>query len=221
MKKKSTGQSGSALIIILVAVALFGALSYTVANMLRGGDSPNAIAEQPASILTDEILGYARTVKQAVQDLKISNGCEDEQISFENDIGSEYVNTAAPNDCRVYGSEGANLSRQNMFEDVSSSPWLFTGENRIANVGSNTTDGDLLIVLPDINLTVCLAINDKLNVPNASQDTPVSNVYDPTKFTGTYASTQIIGDGLEIAGFQAGCAESSGEYYFYSTLIAR
>ena len=57
----SKPESGNVLFIILIAVALFGALNFVVGNMLRGGN-PQAISEQKASILADEILAQARDI---------------------------------------------------------------------------------------------------------------------------------------------------------------
>ena len=57
-------QKGSVLVIILVAVALFAALSYTVANMMRGGAE---IGSEKAGIYASEILTYAQSVGEAVK----------------------------------------------------------------------------------------------------------------------------------------------------------
>ena len=73
-------EKGSVIFIILIAIILFAALGYAVSNMMRG---PSNIGNETAGIYASEILTYAQSVREAVHMMRISNGCDDSQISFE------------------------------------------------------------------------------------------------------------------------------------------
>ena len=52
---KRFSETGNVLFLILIAVILFGALSFTVAQMMRGGNA-EYIGEQQLSLYADEVL---------------------------------------------------------------------------------------------------------------------------------------------------------------------
>lgn len=231
--KKS--QSGSVLFYIMIAVALFAALGYTVGNMMRGGD-PNMIGDEQAKIYAGEILNYARAVRQAVQYIKISNGCSDTDISFENSIVSGYTN-GTNSACQIFSKQGGDVSYiapndkwldSNLSGSANFGEYLFSGTVGINNQG--TSSQELMFFLPYISLRVCNAINKKLEMAHSSGNPPVENAdawrapFEP--FTGTYggANTMLI-DGQVPFGTsgcrQGGGVPAAGTYFFYQSLILR
>lgn len=228
-------QRGSALFIILIAVMLFAALSYAVSNMMRGGNE-GLITEEKSNLYADEILEYARQIGQSIHGLRISNDCTDTEISFENAALAGYTHTpAAPDACQVFNVSGGGMSYLPATSVINGGlDWIFTGENDGANVGTQcNADGcaDLIVILPDIKLTVCQAINKKLGIATAaSYLTQEDDSFSVTKFQGAYNYTARIEDsaGLaELDGKMQGCLEgknapqSTGKYYFYQVLIPR
>ncbi len=210
-------ENGSVIFIILVAVMLFAALSYTVAQMIRGGDSGTQITEQKASLLADEIMGYGRELRQSVQAMRISNGCQPEDISFEVAALAGYVHApVASDDCKVFDPDGGGMVYSSPSTDYGDgSDWIFTGANIADGVG--TAAPDLVAILPGLNLTVCTAINGKLGHSGPGGDATVSY----TQFQDTYAATQTLDD---AAGFAAGCLNdttSGNAYFYYQVLISR
>lgn len=240
---KDKAESGNVLFIILIAIALFGALSFAVSNMMRSGNA-EAISEQRASILADEILAYARDIRQTVQNLRISNGCEDEDISFENSIitGYEHTSPVARDECKIFHPDGGGLSYIAPIEDwlVTLSPVpVFRGEwyfgpvcaEDIGQAGAcSEATKDVVMFLPYINKQLCITLNDKLGVDNPSGDPPVeaSNGWTASnfKFTGDFS---VGGTQLQQAGNRAGCFEGfnassippSDTYHFYQVLLVR
>lgn len=225
-------QRGSVLVLILVAVALFGALSFTVANMMRSG-SGERISEQKAGLLADEILAYGRQLRQGVQGLKISNGCDEAQISFEGTGLSGYGHTpAATTRCTLFHESGADLAYFKPSAEFGNvTDWIFTGQLNVQGVGTDCASGDscteLLAVLSGINLQVCKAINKKLGVTTPDDAPPVQDgVVGFSKFTGilTYAATVAdqAGNGA-LEGQPAGCSKASDSdtYFFYQSLMNR
>lgn len=107
MKQDET-QSGNVLFLILIAVALFAALSYAVTTSNRGGgDADNELA-QIAQAESDNCTSSVDATKLR---LSLIGGCNESQISYELPNGSN-SNPMAPSDksCNVFspGSGGAS-----------------------------------------------------------------------------------------------------------------
>ena len=76
-------EKGNALFLILIAVALFAALSYAVTSSGRGG---SGIDKEQASILAAQITQYGASVAVAVQRIKTINGTQDTMFEWQNDV---------------------------------------------------------------------------------------------------------------------------------------
>lgn len=239
-------EKGSVLILILVAVSLFAALSFTVAQMMRSGNA-EAVSERQARIFGDEILAIAHQYRQAVQTMRISNGCAVEDISFETSALTGYAHTPAVADtCKLFDPDGGGVSYI-----APSGDWLdttqsaqtgygeiyFTGETCVVDVGtggvncnSSADDEELLMMVPYVLREVCEQINNHVNVDNVSDAPPQISGnavnYSTNKFTGTFGNAYEI-DKAEFRGKLAGCFEGTGAftpagtYHFYQVLVAR
>lgn len=236
---KSKTESGNVLFIILVAIALFAALSFAISNMMRSGNA-EAISEQRASILADEILAYARDIRQTVQNLRISNGCEPEDISFENSVVAGYTHSPVADDkCKVFHPSGGGLSYIKPVED-----WLdgintshpvygihyFTGHSCVNDVGEsepgiecrNATPqyAELILYIPFVNQALCQQLAKKTGVLRPNENIPIEYVLtwpsSNPKFVGVYNSANVLGnyDGADnsetLHGRLNGCFEASG-----------
>ena len=111
--KSHQHQSGNVLFLILIAVALFAALSYAVTQSGRSGGG-DASAEKNA-IIASELLQYSTALRTAITRMQISNRCEDTDLSFErapfNGSDPCYVN---PNNtsnfsCFVFHPDGGGV----------------------------------------------------------------------------------------------------------------
>ncbi len=226
-------QKGSVIVIILIAVALFAALGYTVANMMRGGGN---IGHEKAGIYASEILEYAHIMNEAVKMLRISNGCEDTDISFENNIVAGYEHTPAASDnCKIFHPNGGAISYITPSADVNGGlDWIFTGNNDGYDIGTQCNSAscaDLIAILPEVSFEICKEINRKLNISAANNYmTQENDFFAVTKFQDTYDFTARVSDDFGLGalnGKYAGCFEgkdapqSAGKYYFYQVLLAR
>jgi len=233
--KRPSRESGSALIYILIAIALFAALSYAVAQMMRGGDGTTN--EELRRLQATEILQFGRSLRTAVQGMEI-DGIADTEISFETAAVAGYANGGCGgNECKIFSPAGGGMNYsapvaadwldQSQVAGANFGQWVFSGDNAVANVG--TAAPDLLVMLPWVTRSLCTEINDLLSVTNPGGIPPQDNgnADVSTKFTGTYTASQSIGGGdPEIEGQRAGCFEgagapAAGTYHFFQVLIAR
>lgn len=241
---KNHPESGSAVFYILIAVALFAALSFAVANMMRaGGSRPNT---ELMELRASEILQYSGGLRRAVQQMKIS-GVPDAEISFETATLGGYAN---PNcleaRCKLFDPSGGGI----VYSEPPAADWLDTSHaaalqygrwyvpnnvcavnagNGGAGCDSDTADNeDLVLFLPWIKKDICIAINSKLGVTNPGGNPPqeAGDAWPGgyTQFTGSYAD----GVALEQNGLRAGCFEGSSggvppekSYAFFQVLLAR
>lgn len=218
---------------ILIAVALFAALSYAVANMMRTGGGEQQIGEQKAGLLADEVMAYGRRLRQVAQSLEISSGCDEAQISFEAAGLTGYDHTpAADPRCGLFHENGGGLAYIKPSTDFGAvTDWVFTGGLNVQGVGTDCASGDscteLLAVLSGLDLPVCEAINAKLGIVTPDGAPPVQDgVIAFDKFTGdlTYTATVTDQAGTDVLkGQQAGCSRPSDSdaYFFYQTLAGR
>ncbi len=99
-------QKGNVLFLILIAVALFAALSYAVTQSTRGGGNANS---EKSAISIAATLQYSALIKQAILRMKIINKCADTDISFHtsNFPYTHYEHTpAAPDKCNIFHPDG-------------------------------------------------------------------------------------------------------------------
>lgn len=232
-------ESGSALFYILIAVVLFAALSFAVAQMTRGGGEQGASTEV-RRLQAGEILQYTRAMQTAVRSMKIE-GAEDTQVSFENAaLGAGYNYASCGDACKIFASSGGGMVYSQPSSDwldqgnsggASFGDWLFTGSNAVTGVGTDgggADSSDLLMILPWVTKNLCVQINDMLGIDNPGGDPPADtgNADLATKFIGAYAATQTIGGVAQIDGQRAGCFAGGGTpaadtYHFFQVLIAR
>lgn len=226
-------QSGSAIVWVLVMVALFAALSYVVSSGFRAGESN--LSKEKVDLIATEILDYAQSIKQAVQTLQI-NGCNETEISFQaNNNSGNYNNTYSPVDksCHVFDPNGGSLlyitPNPNGLDNDRSAEHLygryfFNGQTTIENLGDNLKD-DLLIITSWLKEDVCKAINRKLFSETTIVLEPASfaNI---SSFFGVfdYANSNInLSSNTKQNGATAACFESTnhGGYHFFHALIVR
>lgn len=227
MKSQHKTEQGSVFFIIFIGIALFAALSFVVSNMMREG-SPDMVTRQKAQLTADEIVDYARAVREAAQSVQISNACSDTEVSFTSAAGDAYEHASERQDCQIFHALGAGMTPQ--IQGPGNRSWIFQGGPQIFNIGSNGTaaaSGELLILIEVPTDEVCDAINKKLGLaPDIDGDTLPATLAAGTKFNGSYNVAGVIGDTIapQLKGSHAGCLDhdtSSVPSLFYQVLLAR
>ncbi len=218
---------------ILIAVALFAALGYAVSNMMRS--SGESITSEKQNVHAAEVLSYAKTIRTAIQNMQISNGCDDNNISFERPPfdGSDplYVNASAPADfsCHVFHPDGGGANYIPPSSEISSYSYFFTSELGVSDIGDNSR-GEITMILRDISLKLCARINTLLDLAPPETDTVANLSFVTNGFQGSFPVTSsigtVMGSGHSLYNNQpTGCffenGATAGEYFFYQVLLAR
>lgn len=101
-------QSGNALFLILIAVALFAALSYAITQSSRGGAGIDRELETIDTAVNQQC---AASVDAGIMRLKLIGGCGTDEISYELASGVN-ANPEAPTDksCHLFHSNGAGVA---------------------------------------------------------------------------------------------------------------
>lgn len=229
-------ESGNVLFYILIAVALLGALSYTVAQSTRGNVSQ--LSEERARLYATEIIEHGNVISSAVSQLRL-RGVDLDELCFDHASwgASDYNHAGCGDDFnKLYHPDGAGVSWTNAPVDAMDSAatpdnlFHYYGENEIENVG--TTCGadscsDLILLVDELQEEVCIQLNGLLGVTDTSTAPPTDSTFDITRYVGAFGYSQTIGDeagGGALSGKTEACFQKTSapaEYAYYKVLIAR
>lgn len=233
MKQIKT-QSGNVLFLILIAVALFAALSYAVTTSNRGGGD---IDREKVQMQAVQIVSYTSAIHAAITRMTLIKGCSEREISFENSLVSGYVNANAPIDksCHVFHKNGGGVS---IIEYVPGTNYSFSynGNIYVSGVGSGAAELSVSFWTNNDNLDVekklCEEINKNTNfysgVAEVTGNFGAMTVYQfrgeasPSWRGYRTSSAGVYGNG-DILGREHGCVvdDNGSRYVYYNVLIAR
>lgn len=233
-------ERGSIFFYILLGVALFGALAFTMSRNMRSQNT-SAMSEKQAEIVALDIMAYAQEVERTVDRLR-RRGCSENEISFEkapfDGTDAAYVNSRSPSDfsCHVFHPRGGKLTYADPLPNVNDGTrWLYTWANIVPGIGKTNISGvgkfksvDMLAILPYVSLNICNAINKQVGI-DAPPPQDGGN-YDYYEFIGVYqGGSAILDSGNRLEGKPTACFEAdgifgksqNGGYHFYHVLLAR
>jgi hypothetical protein len=256
MEKLITGykrqkESGNVLFLILIAVALFAALSYAVTQSSRsgGGDA----AGETSLVNSAQITQYPAAVRTSLIRMLVNGSATVDQLEFDPPAdfvgGSEAVEVFHPTGG---GATFVTAPPDLMFTSASGT-WLFNSAYQITNIGTTVaadTGNDIIAFLPGLALNVCRRLNEELGigstgiaddddgngVPDAGiaiTDIPVAadnqdNGNQGINGGGGYVAANVI-DGPDFVGQPFGCADfddatagtADGDLIYYHVLVER
>lgn len=237
----SLHENGNVLFLILIAVALFAALSYAITKSERGGGT---IARETSLLNASKIIQHAASVSQSIDRLRLTNTCTDTQLSFENSQEAGYTNGTTPSDnsCKIFHTSGAGVSWQDPPPATNDgTTYQFVGGPVMHRRDGNnstyaTANADLVMYLFGLNQQTCADINRGLGITGIPVDG--GTVSSATKFTGTYLEQEnimgligvsqpspcIAAPNTGLCGRPMGCfrEETAGQrYVFYAILVDR
>ena len=237
-------EHGSIFIYILIAIALFASLTYTIGRD-KGGSSDIFTKEQ-TKIAAQEMIEYGNTITNAIQKLKL-RGCNDNQLDFTNDAytthGGGFTfyttghNTSAPTSgiCSLFGNNGAQINPL-ILPNNATYDWPAISPANAARgasiLGSSEIPGsgqaaleDLILLSPLIRLDVCLKINEFLNVGNPLNAPPTADIvialYNGSFIDGgAHPFTDFSGTLAGRKAFCAGKVTGNPEDYFFVQVLS-
>lgn len=208
-------QNGNVLFLILIAVALFAALSYAVTQSTRGGGNAD---DETSAIAASNLIQLLGSYKVGVDRLRIK-GCASNEISFQGAPGN-YNNANSPTDnsCHLFDPAGAGMTYispddkaldQGLSAETDFGILSFERNMNIDMMFEGSTRA-VEAMVAFIDEAVCLEINEQLHnistIPENLDETPPRN-----NFSGNFANGGYVRcHNTELDSF--GCGHEIGCY---------
>lgn len=238
IQKSRKGEKGNVLFLILIAVALFAALSYAVTQSTRSGGGST---EREQSILSGASMTQHPTALRTAIIRMILGGVDVADLEF-NEPKSFSLLTTTPQG--VFHPDGGGAVFQSAPADImdgaTQGDWFYNASFDIESIGRDGADGnDIIAFLPGITQAVCRQINSEFTLDLASCTQTITGVPDLSagsalvKVNLLNGSTFPTGDEQDLQGAGAGCAAftaqpsgcfndtTASEFVFYSVLLER
>ncbi|MGB1076852.1 MAG: hypothetical protein ACPG05_00960 [Bdellovibrionales bacterium] len=231
-------QNGNVLFLILIAVALFAALSYAVTQSTRGGGNAD---DETALLNSTTVTQFGGTIASAIQRMMLFNGVDETELCFYTGNNHTDYNHAgcADNMNNIFHPDGGGVGYQAPPGDANDgTDWEFSSRPQIFGQGKTTPVGgpyndnvDLILVLRGMNQSICEKINEEIGVSGIPID---SGELDVDRFDGDYVMgdnvdgcnpncTTLSGSPFVQVASHIGCFEEAngGDYVYFHTLLAR
>lgn len=228
-------QAGNAIIIILIAVFLFGALA---AVFMRGAKTGHGnLTSQQAKLAAQEIIDYAQALERTISKLR-QNGCSENELSYYDASitkASLYAAAPPPNECNIFHAGGGKMTSPQFYKRGfldTTLPWwndyiggdlVYMVVDGIGRTAGDNASKDTVFWVRGVKKEICDALNTQLSVAPNMTTVRLSNIrmyYYPNTFNLSTA-TALAGD---LKGKTAACYlynNTPMEYDFFYVVIAR
>jgi len=240
--QKRQSEAGNVLFLILIAVALFAALSYAVTQSTRSGGGS---ADRETSILNSaSMTQYPASLRTSLVRMVLA-GTNVTEIKFNSPANFPSVDE----DELVFHPRGGGAVYQVAPDDLivgsASGEWTFNANFNIPQIGiDDESDGnDIIAFLPGIAQNICERVNTELSIDtsgctttigdipdldSAADNTDIDNLMDESynfaTETGSGNTSTIQGQSCtSFTGQPSGCFnDTTGtRFVFYSVLLER
>jgi hypothetical protein len=240
--KIKASESGNVLFLILIAVALFAALSYVVTQSTRSGGGST---EREQNLLSSASMTQYPTALRTALVRMILGGAAVEDIAF-NEPGN--FGTVSTNNLVFHPQGGGAVYQEapaNLMATNDAGAWLYSASFDVPGIGIDGAGGnDVIAFLPEISAGICRQANEELGLDIAActAGALVSGVPDTgialSAITATSAQmdddyTFPTTNQTDIVSTTTGCttvfdrqasgcfATSDDKFVFYSVLLER
>lgn len=214
MNKTRYTESGNVLFLILIAVALFAALSYAVTQSSRSG-AGNSNQER-SLISSSQVTQYPASVRTSLVRM-IIDGTEAADLYFNQpsdfDCPATSTNICATDaderdETRAVfhpsGGGGAyQLPQPEIMDDGAQGQWVFSADWEIDDIGTSLADdaagNDIIAFLPGIKNNVCKRINEEFGITGGT-DADSDGVFAGPTTLPTFATHNMDKDNAGIPG---------------------
>ena len=233
MRNLKTNEQGNVLFLILIAVALFAALSYAVTQSTRtgGGDA----GRETNTLNTAALIQYPSGIRTSMTRMSVSGvGFSEYEFNKPGDF-DDLTNDRFG----VFHPDGGGALYQEADNEVLSSgtgEWFFNANFYVSDLGDGT-ENEIIAFLPGVSNTICQSINDEQAIDNTGCNTTngipdllagsvTADDVDTNPMEDGYSvptPTHLEGDGCTaFAGKASGCfyeAKGGGRNVFFTVLL--
>jgi hypothetical protein len=236
-------QSGSAIIMLFVAVALFGALAFAFTQGSR--TSTTFLTDEQAKSYAQQIIAYGNEIRGAIKRIQL-RGYKDTEIGFDNTTfgnlpGPSYHNPPNHNPncnvdgCKVFSIQGGGITpviMEGAKTNIDGSPVTGIGGTgghvrlvsfKIEGVG--TSEPELIVQVLDMTEQICKKINSLLGLDFSGSSIPPSDSFSNIIYNGVFsAAADPVGDvATGLVGKTSFCflGNGSNSYHYNIVAIAR
>lgn len=228
-------ERGNVLFLILIAVALFAALSYAVTQSTRsgGGDASKETNLVNAAGVTQ----YPASIKTAITRMIVANSVEPKNLYFDTPSTFDDLDDDTKKSYGVFYPTGGGATYveapAGVMENNQPGEWHFNMQNQVINIGTSgaATDvdnADVIAFLPGVKKAVCDSIHTKLGFPTPlvyTSGTSPDYGTDMVAAATIGAPAGIIGGTTaspnEMAGQPQGCIVDGAKYIYYHVVVER
>jgi hypothetical protein len=232
--KARTSEKGNVLFLILIAVALFAALSYAVTQSSRSGSGD--AGSETNLVNSAQITQYPSSVRTSIIRMMVSKGVAVDQLLFDKPPYTD-LTTAALRERGVFHPEGGGSSYGDAAAEVMANgapgPWYFNGSLEVLNLGTSTASSvagnEIIAFLPGVKKAVCDKVNEQLGITgDVNSDVDLSGFADNmiTASTANVDGDLILGDATStdtvgLAGQAFGCYQNNNTstYVYFHVLV--
>ncbi len=232
-------QGGNVLFLILIAVALFAALSYVVTQSTRSGGGST---EREKNILSSaQMTQYPTALRTAIIRMVLA-GTSIENVKFDTPTSVAFGTTSVSQ--LVFHPQGGGATFQDAPADLSATggviPWQFNANFDVPGIGISGAGGnDVVAYLAGVSAGVCRQVNTELSidttgcgmtdsfVPDIDPAVTEANFVVNMDAAYTFPTTNqedLQGDSCtSFTGQASGCFYdlANTRYIFYSVLLER
>jgi hypothetical protein len=217
-----TTSRGNAMIYVLIAIALFGFLTVTLARQNNQADGQD-ISDEQANLYANELIDYGAAAQQTIDMMQMS-GSEISDLLFTKPTEGTFE--TAPNIHKVYHPAGGGLNYAANFSQGASPDgngvwWIQNALNVVWTDPGAAGLADVILTANNIRREICENLNIKITgsatIPALTVDTP--DIFDPDNFSAaSFNATNCPG----CDGFPTLCVSNAAvdTYAFYNIIAA-
>ena len=204
----SSRERGNVLFLILIAVALFAALSYAVTSSTRSGNAN--ITEDQIKLGASRVQQYVSLMRTEVQRLMVARGCTVENLDWRNDYWKRYDGTPSvgihhspitpKSGCAVFSDHGGPIPASVEFTVLAKAGYADTAPTYVVVAGhvtpmwlnrkdTGSDKNDIGIVINGLDHAACAYLVDPVSKPTniieGFTGQPDPNAAEPATWTGT------------------------------------
>ncbi len=225
-------ERGNALFLILIAVALFAALSYAITQSITGTGSTSE--EEETSLDISKLSQYASSVNTALTRMTFSN-VDISEIDFTPLNTGTNINDLFADD-GTGDDGGINATAGNASIPAAFDGWFINAENQMPGVGVDSLQ-DVVMFITDIDYATCKEINRQYvgeapttSIPDVSASPPNtassfvgdgSGALDQTTVVDMDDAGGVLNGEITYCVNVDGTADPNGEYVFYYVVKLR